>query len=352
MTRPRFTAGRRPGPVRLLVLHATAGRSPGDLAWLRQGGGNPPLAPVSCHYHIDKAGGISQLVRETDTAWHTGAASWPVDGQVVSGSFQRVARLNWLSIGCELENRNDGQDPYPAAQVDAAVALFRWLVAKHEIPRAQVVRHLDISPGRKTDPAAFPWGSFLDRVFAAPAAGPAPVLGGPSVPATTLIGHLDRRAPHLSWQQRQSIVTAYCFLGEYTTIGNLRPYAQAIKEASEQDAQGAWRPFNSRRFRENHNPAGMGATNDGAEGAVFPSIAAGIAAQFAHLLCYAARAEELPPELYQLSLTSPRRADLIEKFGLGAAPTWQELNGKWAWPGPSYGQDILAIADEIAAGAR
>jgi hypothetical protein len=165
MTRERLSRGRPMGPPRVLVLHATAGRGPGDLNWLRQGGGDPPLSPVSCHYYIDKSGRITQLVADHDTAWHCGPSRWAVDGQVVEGSYRGVARLNWLAIGIELENRNTGKDPYPAHQLAAAVALARHLVAVHRIPRNQLVRHLDIAPGRKTDPAGLDWGAFVRAVY-------------------------------------------------------------------------------------------------------------------------------------------------------------------------------------------
>jgi hypothetical protein len=165
MTRARLTRGRALGAPRVLVMHATAGRGPGDLNWLRQGGGDPPLSPVSCHYYISKAGRISQLVADHDTAWHTGASAWVVDGVRVAGSYQGVAKLNHLALGIELENRNTGTDSYPDAQLLAAVALARHLVQTYQIPRAQLVRHLDIAPGRKTDPANFPWNWFVGAVF-------------------------------------------------------------------------------------------------------------------------------------------------------------------------------------------
>lgn len=165
MTRERLSRGRLLGPPRVLVIHATGGSSPGDLAWLRQGGGEPPLSPVSCHYYIDKGGRITQLVADYDTAWHCGDAAWTVDGGRAAGSYQGVSRLNWLSLGVELENRNTGADPYPEAQLSAAAALARHLVAAYAIPRGQLVRHRDISPGRKTDPAGLDWAAFVARVF-------------------------------------------------------------------------------------------------------------------------------------------------------------------------------------------
>ncbi len=163
MTRPHYQSG-RPGPIRALVIHATAGRGPGDLNWLRQGGDE--RRPVSCHYYIDKAGRISQLVRDEDTAWHAGVSRWTIDGRTLNN-------LNPVSIGIELENLNTGRDPYPAAQVAAVVALSRELVRRYNLPRTQVVRHLDISPGRKSDPAGFAWPTFLTQVYADQPAPPA-----------------------------------------------------------------------------------------------------------------------------------------------------------------------------------
>jgi N-acetyl-anhydromuramyl-L-alanine amidase AmpD len=151
------------GRVRMVVMHATAARGPGDYNYLRRGGSDD--RPVSIHYYIDKAGNISQMVDDKDIAWQAGASTWKVDGNFISPS------CNPISIGIELENLNTGRDPYPAAQYAAALELVRYLVSKYTIPRNQLVRHLDIAPKRKTDPAGFPWERFVSEVYGA---GPAP----------------------------------------------------------------------------------------------------------------------------------------------------------------------------------
>jgi hypothetical protein len=156
MTRKHYQEGTL-DRVRMVVLHSTAGTGPGDLSWLRNGGHE--RAPVSVHYYIAKSGRTVQLVADKDVAWHAGISSWTVDGTRQNG-------LNAVSLGIELENRNDGRDPYPEAQFAAAVTLTRRLVTTYGIPRAQLVRHLDISPGRKTDPAGFAWERFVQAVFA------------------------------------------------------------------------------------------------------------------------------------------------------------------------------------------
>ena len=167
MTRNNFKPG-TPDRIRMVVLHATAGTYPGDLKWLRQGGA--PGREVSVHYYINKRGHIVQLVADHDIAWHAGVSRWEVDGRTVYG-------CNDVSIGIELENRNDGRDPYPPEQYAAARWLTRELVQKYQIPPNQLVRHLDIAPGRKTDPAGFPWQRFVSEVFA-------DLPGAPTMPPT------------------------------------------------------------------------------------------------------------------------------------------------------------------------
>jgi N-acetyl-anhydromuramyl-L-alanine amidase AmpD len=167
MTRNHFQVGEA-GRVRMIVLHSTAARGPGDFNYLRQGGSDQ--RPVSIHYYVDKAGNVSQMVADKDIAWQAGVSAWKVDGRAVNG-------CNPISIGIELENLNTGRDPYPQVQYNATLELVRFLVGKYNIPRRQLVRHLDIAPKRKTDPAGFPWERFVAEVYGptpAPAAAPAP----------------------------------------------------------------------------------------------------------------------------------------------------------------------------------
>ncbi len=160
--------------IRMVVMHSTAARGPGDYNYLRAGGSAD--RPVSIHYYIDKAGNVSQMVQDKDIAWQAGLSSWMVDGRVVNG-------CNLVSIGIELENLNTGRDPYPQSQYNAALGLVQRLVAKYKIPRRQLVRHLDIAPRRKTDPAGFPWERFVAEVYGPP---PAPTPAAPPPPPETM----------------------------------------------------------------------------------------------------------------------------------------------------------------------
>ncbi len=143
-------SSREGADISMICLHATVGSYASSLAWLTN-----PASKVSTHYLIRKDGYTAQIVPDERAAWHAGASRW---FDLDSGDIQRQ------SIGVELENRNDGRDPYPPAQLSAATELCRGLVSRYRIVRDMVTRHLDIAVprGRKTDPAGFPWPQWRD----------------------------------------------------------------------------------------------------------------------------------------------------------------------------------------------
>lgn len=139
---PNFTP-KEEREISMIVVHATAGQMPGALFWLTQ-----KLSKVSCHYLIDRQGQVYQLVDDKNVAWHAGKSFWG-----------RRGNCNLRSIGIELVNDNEGQ-VYPSKQFDALLDLTVSLINKYGISLRNVVRHADISPGRKTDPWGFPWERF------------------------------------------------------------------------------------------------------------------------------------------------------------------------------------------------
>ena len=369
MTRPRYSAGRPHGPPRVVVLHATAGHWPSDFDWLRAGGGADPAGAVSIHYLISPAGEMYQFVSDADTAWHTGASSWLVDGQQVSGSIGGVAALNWRSIGIELSHPNRADVPYPAAQVDAAVELTRLLVQRHAIPRGQLVRHLDIAPGRKTDPAGFPWASFVDNVYRH--APPSPPEPAPRYTADALLMERARgtEAQAVAWFAQRStrytrhdilqIVAAYAETGEAAGLDWFLAMAQCAHETGSLTSWWCDRP--------RRNPAGLGVTGHSVagseaqrpgqhwawrngrwwEGISFPSwVPTAIQAHLGRLVAYA-----MPPD--QRFGPSQQLADLALAWRplplplQGAAPRLCDLDGRWAVPGVGYGATIAAIANRM-----
>jgi hypothetical protein len=347
MTRQHFQPG-RPGPVRAIVVHATAGSWPGDLNWLRKGGDEQ--RPVSCHYYIDKMGTIAQLVRDGDTAWHAGRSTWLIDDHQVA----EATGLNTCSLGIELENRNDGHDRYPAPQISSLIALSRALVTRYAIPRVQYVRHLDISPGRKTDPAGLDWPAVVDAVFPAYTA-ESPILGSPGSTLAHAIRYVLSR-PHggySAWDIAQVILPAYFDQAAELGINPIVAIAQMIHETGNLTSYWSQRP--------RRNPAGIGVTGEAGAGLSFADWSReAIPAHLGRLLCYA-----LPLPIDAPTTTLAQEAVIryaircrpFPDVGRGTAPILRQLGRKhnpagakdigWANPGDEYGARIADVANAI-----
>jgi N-acetylmuramoyl-L-alanine amidase len=186
---PSAYTAQQPGRrIDMLILHATGGVKTSDL-WTLSGRDRRHL--VSTHYYVTKLGEIYQLVQDKDIAWHAGVSYW-----------QNESDCNRYSIGIEIENRNDGRDPYPQAQQDAVLWLVRNKVQQYKIPRSRLVRHAQVAlpPGRKSDPRGYPWESFVNQVYADLPPGPNPSPSNPPAPdvilRTALMEAAYRRARH------------------------------------------------------------------------------------------------------------------------------------------------------------
>jgi N-acetylmuramoyl-L-alanine amidase len=108
-----------------------------------------PASKVSCHYLVDEAGEVTQMVDEEMRAWHAGASSWQADSDV-----------NSRSIGIEIHNPGPegGYPDFPEAQMASVIALAGEIVARHKIRPEHVLAHSDVAPGRKVDPGEkFHW---------------------------------------------------------------------------------------------------------------------------------------------------------------------------------------------------
>jgi N-acetylmuramoyl-L-alanine amidase len=154
----------------MLVLHYT-GMDSADAAldWLTR-----EESKVSCHYLVDEEGGITQMVREGERAWHAGQSLWAGETD-----------LNSCSIGIEIHNPGHdlGYHDFPAAQMAAVEALCLDILGRHPIRPERVVAHSDIAPGRKRDPGEkFDWARLAQAgigLWVAPAATGADLALGP-----------------------------------------------------------------------------------------------------------------------------------------------------------------------------
>lgn len=89
---------------------------------------------ASAHYFIDPNGDLYQSVLEKDTAWAVGASKYK----------HKVAR-NTNSINIEVVARNN---KFTTAQEKALNELVTHLMDKYNIPKANVLRHYDVT-GKK-----------------------------------------------------------------------------------------------------------------------------------------------------------------------------------------------------------
>ena len=170
----------RPCKINAVVIHYTS--SPdlgGTISWFRN-----PQSRASAHYVIDRDGTIIQMVKDEDRAWHAGKSS--LHGQNNVNDFSiGIELVNWgllkyrdrkffcwpsnykriyniTKFGSPKKVGNEYWAPYPNAQIVACAHLCNSLRSKYSIESKNIVRHSDISPGRKRDPGPhFP----LDKVI-------------------------------------------------------------------------------------------------------------------------------------------------------------------------------------------
>jgi N-acetylmuramoyl-L-alanine amidase len=128
----------------ILLLHYTGVETTAKaIDFLTRPGG------VSCHYVVDEAGVITQLVPEALRAWHAGEAYWAGETDI-----------NSASIGIEIQNPGHewGYPDFPRVQIEAVEALCLDIIARNRIRPERVLGHSDVAPMRKKDPGEkFPW---------------------------------------------------------------------------------------------------------------------------------------------------------------------------------------------------
>jgi len=135
--------------VKGIVMHSMAGTQRGTIAWFMN-----PKSKVSAHYCISDTGDVVLTVSEKAAAWHA--------GQVTANRDKAPAliRDNWginpnlITIGIELEDKNNRNHKYTDAQYSAAVILVADICERYNIPmdRGHVFMHRESDPVNKSDP--------------------------------------------------------------------------------------------------------------------------------------------------------------------------------------------------------
>jgi hypothetical protein len=134
----------------------------------------------------------------------------------------------------------------------------------------------------------------------------------------------------------QEIAKAYLEVGEKYGVRGDIALCQSIVETG-------WFKFSDGTAvtPDQHNYCGLGVTSKGMKGASFATIKDGVTAQIQHLYAYASFGA-LPPGEVKID----PRFNLVTR---GIAPNWEDLNGRWAVPGTTYGQNIVSIHKNLVA---
>jgi N-acetyl-anhydromuramyl-L-alanine amidase AmpD len=161
--RTQYWSEREGQQIRYIVIHDTEGPRDAALNWWTSP--NNPYKS-SAHDLIDSSGVVWHCVPYDKAAHHVGGSYIPGYNQLDPKTGRYEPNANLVTIGIELEYpAAPASPPWPQAQVDAAVEHVRELVRTYNIPKANVLRHMDVDPKNRSDPRNLDWEAFLNRVF-------------------------------------------------------------------------------------------------------------------------------------------------------------------------------------------
>jgi N-acetyl-anhydromuramyl-L-alanine amidase AmpD len=130
---PNITARKKILPTHIL-LHHTSGAYAGSVAWCMN-----PASRVSYHCIVSNTGKRTVLAESTMRTWHAGISEW-----------KGRKNCNDFCIGVAFEGDTYTQPPSEDALMSAAEYL-EPIMAEFDIPVRNMIRHADVSPGRKND---------------------------------------------------------------------------------------------------------------------------------------------------------------------------------------------------------
>jgi N-acetyl-anhydromuramyl-L-alanine amidase AmpD len=156
---PQFTRG-RPLPITGIVWHTLEGSSSGARSWWRQ------CDCASAEFIIERSGLVVLCVDLGNTAWHAGTR-WVNGVHTGRTPYWRAHNANHGNVGIELEG-SASQPSFPAAQIEGAKQLARWLTRRYGIPaehRANDMsghkRHSEVSNQRSDPGPNFPLAEII-----------------------------------------------------------------------------------------------------------------------------------------------------------------------------------------------
>ena len=142
--------------IKYIVIHFTANNGDtalGNTNYFKEYRGS------SAHYFVDE-NGIYQSIEDKNIAWHCGA-----------NKYKHSYCRNTNSLGVELCSRKDSNGKYyfKDKTVENASKTIKMLMAKYNVPLANVIRHYDVTGKNCPEPFVRnikAWQNFKDRLEA------------------------------------------------------------------------------------------------------------------------------------------------------------------------------------------
>ena len=157
------------------------------------------------------------------------------------------------------------------------------------------------------------------------------IIGTPLASQEQCVNYLLSVNPHPAISVTPDELVSY--YDEEGAREGIRPdvaFAQALKETGFFRYGGTVTP-------DQNNYCGLGTTSATVKGAYFANSRIGVRAHIQHLLAYASTRQPIQP------VVDPRYDLVRNVYGTNTLGNWQDLNGRWAVPGDSYGQSILSM---------
>ncbi len=177
---PNYSA--RPTGITHVIIHTCEGGYSGCVSTLINGG-------VSAHYVVNESGSqITQLVRETNKAWHVGA-TYECSRNGNTDCAKNGQGVNNFSIGIEHAGFGS-QASWSNGLLTASAKLTCDITRDRNIPRDRfhIVGHGQLQPYNRTDPGRnWPWADYIERVRSECGGGGTPTEPPPPPPGTALI---------------------------------------------------------------------------------------------------------------------------------------------------------------------
>lgn len=174
-----------------------------------------------------------------------------------------------------------------------------------------------------------------------PAPGSVPVMGQSSLTAEQLAGFFWANQPPggpCLTVSVEELASYFIWEGNVENVRGDIAFTQSIVETG-------WFRYGGQVQCWQNNYAGLGATDGGAQGAIFPDADAGVRAQIQHLRAYAdPSATSCSAPLLHTPCVDPR-FDLVNPKG--KAPTWNDMgNGNWA-TSSNYASSVLNVYNRM-----